>query len=86
MTFKMIFQPAPSDGTIDRSGTCFFVRRCLVVVPALCAAAMCARTMAAEPTGLPKMLRFFGRWDRKMPDRAVTVNSGSYINVAACTP
>ncbi len=37
------------------------------------------RAMSAEPTGLPKTLRFFGRWDRRTPDRAETVNSGNYL-------
>jgi lysophospholipase L1-like esterase len=32
---------------------------------------------AAEP--LPAQLRLFGRWDRRAPDRAITVNSGSYV-------
>lgn len=31
------------------------------------------------PTSLPRECVFFGRWDRRKPDRAVTVNSGSYV-------
>lgn len=34
---------------------------------------------ADDATALPDSLRFFGAWDRRAPDRAITVNSGSYV-------
>lgn len=33
---------------------------------------------AADPTSM-QSIRFFGRWDLRAPDRAITVNSGSYL-------
>ena len=33
---------------------------------------------AAESGALPAELRLVGRWDRRTPDRAITVNSGSF--------
>jgi lysophospholipase L1-like esterase len=34
---------------------------------------------AQEPAQLSEHLRFYGRWDRRQADRAVTVNSGSHV-------
>jgi lysophospholipase L1-like esterase len=34
---------------------------------------------AESPTPAMGQLRLFGRWDLRMPDRAITVNGGSYI-------
>jgi lysophospholipase L1-like esterase len=47
----------------------------LVVIAVACTAS--ARAIAAE--NLDANLRFYGRWDRRQPDRAITVNGGSYI-------
>jgi len=79
MTFTKLFSRAPFAEIFDPAGAGVVARLCLVMGLAFCAVAMSARAMAAEPPGLPKTLRFFGRWDRRMPDRAVTINSGSYI-------
>jgi len=34
---------------------------------------------ASPPANLPDTLRFFGRWDLRAPDKAITVNNGSYV-------
>ena len=66
-------------GILNFQGAFILRRHSLMIGLALFAAAMSLRSLAAEPQGLPKTLRLFGRWDRRRPDRAVTVNSGSYI-------
>src|SRR3954470_2315717 len=51
-------------------------RRASIIAGILCLVSSAA-SLAAE--SLPKQLRFFGRWDLRKPDRAVTVNSASYV-------
>jgi lysophospholipase L1-like esterase len=34
---------------------------------------------APPPPTIDAKLQFFGRWDRRQPDRAITVNGGSYV-------
>ncbi len=52
----------------------------------LCIAAVSIATLGAAPASGPStepanfgQLRFVGRWDRRDPGRAITVNSGSYL-------
>ena len=42
---------------------------------------MPSTSAGADSTALANSMSFFGRWDLRKPDRAITVNTGSYICV-----
>ncbi len=55
------------------------ILRILIVLPLLATSLIAEQ---ADPLGHAlKGVRFFGRWDLRAPDRAVTVNGGSYFRV-----
>ena len=49
-----------------------------IVLISLVPAALAAAAPAADKPDLSNV-RFYGRWDRRQPDRAITVNGGSYV-------
>lgn len=56
-----------------------FLASCGLV--AISMVAMNAPAPAADSAPLSNSMSFSGRWDLRAPDRAVTINTGSYINV-----
>ena len=50
-----------------------------LIVPLFLLAGTSPALADALPKGLAEKLHFAGRWDLRKPDRAVTVNSGSYV-------
>lgn len=77
MSLNKIFLSASFSAIFDQASLLIRHRALGILALGVVAGSMCAPV--AKASELPKTLRFVGRWDRRAQDRAVTVNSGSYI-------